>query len=306
MRRVMDPLRRMGASFREMSGDGLPVEIRGGKLRAIDYRSEISSAQLKSAVLFAGLVARVQVRVTEPILSRDHTERMLRALGVPVESTGTTVSLAPVDDVPSFEVQIPGDPSSGAFLIAAALLAGRGECELRRVAINPTRTGFLEVLKRMGATIEIRNVSQTLGEPVGDLVVRRSELSGATVRASEVPSLIDEIPVLAVLASAAAGSTTFRGVGELRVKESDRLGLLASNLRSVGARCDVSGDSLHIEGSVTSPAGFVVTGLDHRMAMAFAVLGRMPGASIRLSENRSPRISYPSFFEHLERVAPNG
>ncbi len=306
MRRVMDPLRQMGASFSESAGDGLPVEVRGGKLRAIDYRTEIASAQVKSAVLLAGLVARVPVRLTEPLLSRDHTERMLRALGVSVVSSDTTVDLTPVNEIPGFSVRVPGDPSSAAFLVAAALLAGRGACELRQVAINPTRTGYLEVLKRMGASIEVRGVSQSLGEPVGDLVVHRARLSGTTVEAHEVPALIDEIPVLAVVAGMAAGTTTFKGVSELRVKESDRLGLLARNLTAVGVPCVVTGDSLRVEGRSQPPRGFVETGRDHRMAMAFAIMDRVAGASVRLSEEESPRVSYPAFFEDLNRVVSSG
>ena len=306
MRRVMDPLRQMGASFSESAEDGLPVEVRGGKLRAIDYRTEIASAQVKSAVLLAGLVARVPVRLTEPLLSRDHTERMLRALGVPVVSSEATVDMTPVNDIPGFSVRVPGDPSSAAFLVAAVLLAGRGALELRQVAINPTRTGYLEVLKRMGASIEVRGVSQSLGEPVGDLVVHRARLNGTTVEAHEVPALIDEIPVLAVVAGMAAGTTTFNGVAELRVKESDRLGLLARNLTAVGVSCVVTGDSLRVEGRSQPPRGFVETGRDHRMAMAFAIMDRVAGASVRLSERESPRVSYPAFFDDLNRVIASG
>ena len=306
MRRIVKPLRQMGASFTEPPTDGLPIEVRGGALRPIEYRSEVASAQLKSAVLLAGLVARVRVRLSEPLLSRDHTERMLRALGVPVESNGTTASLTPVESIPGFRMDVPGDPSAAAFLVAAALLAGREECVLRHVAVNPTRTGFLAVLKRMGARIAVHDGGESLGEPVGDLVVGRGTLRGTTVTAEEVPALIDEIPVLAVLAAAAAGVTTFHGVSELRVKETDRLGLLAANLRVVGVQCEADEDSLTVEGTAAPPKGAVETGLDHRMAMAFAVLGRVPGAAIRLSEYDSPGVSYPGFFDDLDRVAPAG
>lgn len=302
MRRVTRPLQQMGASITEFAGDGLPLEIRGGPLQPIDYVSDTASAQVKSAILFAGLVGGVVVSVTEPVRSRDHTERMLRALGAAVEVRETTVRLTPVDSISPFTATVPGDPSSAAFLIAAALLVGRREMTLREIAINPTRIGFIRVLRRMGADIEVREVSEFLGEPVGDVIVRGSTLSSTEVHADEVPSLIDEIPVLAVVASAASGTTTFHGVSELRVKESDRLTLLAANLDSVGADCRVAGDVLHVDGLSRPPRGAVQTGFDHRMAMAFAVMSRMPGASLRLSECESPRISYPGFFRDLELV----
>ena len=306
MRRVTEPLRRMGASFTELAGDGLPVEVRGGPVRSIEYVSTTASAQVKSAILFAGLVGGVEVSVTEPVRSRDHTERMLQALGVEIETENTTVRMRPAHSLPRFTGRVPGDPSAAAFLITAALLAGRSEFTLRDMAVNPMRIGFVNALRRMGADITIREVSEFLGEPVGEVVVRASELSGTEVEPDEVPSLIDEIPVLAALASVCRGTTTFRGVSELRVKESDRLALLASNLVAIGANCRVTGDILEVEGMSRPPSGRIETGNDHRMAMAFAVLDSMPGASIRLSERRSPHVSYPTFFADLDRVATRG
>jgi 3-phosphoshikimate 1-carboxyvinyltransferase len=306
MRRVTNPLKKMGGTIIELAGDGLPVEVRGAPLESLEYESDTASAQVKSAILFAGLVAGVPVAVTEPFLSRDHTERMLRALGVDVFANETTITLTPVESIPSFDATIPGDPSSGAFAIAAALLAGTGEVTLRNMLVNPTRLGFVRVLRRMGADIEVREFSESLGEPVGEVVVRESRLSGTEVKAHEVPSLIDEIPVLAVLATAATGKTTFKGVSELKVKESDRLILLAANLAAVGAECRVVGDTLHVCGMSKPPRGAVETGFDHRMAMAFAVLDRMPGASVALSEVRSPRVSYPGFFRDLDRLTTRG
>jgi 3-phosphoshikimate 1-carboxyvinyltransferase len=306
MRRVTHPLQQMGATFVELGGDGLPLEVRGGALRSIDYATETASAQVKSAILFAGLVAGVAVSVTEPFLSRDHTERMLRALGASVIVDDTTVRFKPVDEIPSFDATIPGDPSSAAFLVAAALLAGTGEVTLRNMLVNPTRLGFVQVLRRMGADIEIREFSECLGEPVGEVLVRASDLWGTEVHAHEVPSLIDEIPVLAVVATAAAGQTTFKGVSELRVKESDRLNLLAANLTSVGAECRAEDETLQVSGMSKPPRGAVETGFDHRMAMAFAVMGRMRGGSVELSEDRSPQVSYPGFFKDLDRVVTRG
>jgi 3-phosphoshikimate 1-carboxyvinyltransferase len=306
MRRVTTPLERMGASFRELAGDGLPLEVCGGRLHAIEVATEVASAQVKSAILLAGLVAGVEVAVTEPLRSRDHTERMLQALEVEVDVQGTTVRLRPVDAIPSFEARVPGDPSSAAFLIAAALLAGRGEVTLGEVALNPTRTGFLEVLRRMGAEVRVKEASRFLGEPVGEITVTGADLRGADVAPDEVPSLIDEIPVLAVLAGASAGTTTFRGVSELRRKESDRLHLLARNLQAVGVEARATEDTLRVIGASRPPRGRVDTGVDHRMAMAFAALGRMPGAAVRLSERESPDVSYPHFFRDLEWAAPRG
>ena len=186
--------------------------------------------------------------------------------------------------------------------VGAAVLAEDGELLVRDVGVNPTRIGFLRVLERMGATVRVTEVRPVAGEPVGDLLVRPAELHGVEVTAAEIPSLIDEIPLLAVLASRARGETVFRAVGELRVKESDRLGLLAANLRAVGTRAAVNGEDLVVQGSPPPPVGRVETAGDHRLAMAFAVLATVPRARVRLSERASVAVSYPAFFEDLERI----
>ena len=306
MRRVTTPLARMGASFVELAGDGLPVQVEGRRLKTMVYEPEVASAQVKSAILLAALVAGVEVTVREPLATRDHSERMLRSLGVPVACEGPAVTLSPVESLEPFSMRVPGDPSSAAFLAAATLLAGRDEIHLLRVGVNPTRMGFFDTIQRMGADVEIGEITHCMGEPVADVVVRASRLVGTMVPRSDVPSLIDEIPMLAAVASMAEGSTTFQGVAELRVKESDRLALLTANLAAVGKHCVVDGDTLTVEGSPRAPAGAVETGLDHRMAMTFAVMGRIPGASVRLSETGSPEISYPGFFAALDKVAPHG
>jgi 3-phosphoshikimate 1-carboxyvinyltransferase len=306
MRRVTDPLTRMGARVEEHGGDGLPLTIHGGALNGIQFESPVASAQVKSAVLLAALTGRVTVTVTEPARSRDHMERLLRFLGLPIDVTGTTVRLEGQgfrpSDVPPLDLEVPGDPSSSAFLVAAALLAEGGELKLERVGVNPTRTGYLRVLARMDAAVHREAVGEVAGEPMADLVVGPADLRGTDVSAEDIPSLIDEIPVLAVLASRSHGETRFRSVGELRVKESDRLSLLAANLRAVGARAEVQGDDLVVEGRRNPPRGRVETAGDHRIAMAFAVLGTVPGAAVALSERRSVQISYPSFFADLERI----
>jgi len=310
MRRVTVPLREMGARIDEGPHDGLPLEIRGGRLGPLDWTLPVATAQVKSALLLAGLVGGVAVSVREPVRSRDHTERMLRALGVPLTQRGTTAAIAAVpgwlDGCPPLDWTVAGDVSSAAFLVAAGLLADAGDLRIADVGLNPTRTGFLSVLARMGATVDREAVRDQCGEPVGDLIVRPAALHGTEVGASEIPSLIDEVPILAVLASRADGETVFREVGELRVKESDRLGLLAQNLRAVGGVAEVSGSDLRVRGTDRPPRGRVDTARDHRLAMAFAVLGRLPGAEVELSEDASMAVSYPGFLDDLERIAAHG
>jgi 3-phosphoshikimate 1-carboxyvinyltransferase len=306
MRRVTEPLTRMGAHVLEERGDGLPIRIRGGRLVPLDWTLPVASAQLKSALLLAGLAAGVRVTVREPAKSRDHTERLLRGLGAPLHEDGLSVTLEPTPDwlrrLPGLDITIPADPSSAAFLVAAALLAEGGDLRVRDVGVNPTRIGFLKVLARMGAAVRIEGARVESGEPVADLRVSPADLSGVDVPGAEIPSLVDEVPVLAVLASRAAGESVFRSVGELRVKESDRLALLAANLRAVGAGAEVQGDDLHVRGTAAPPAGSVDTAGDHRLAMAFAVLGTLPGARVRLSERASAAVSYPGFFDDLARI----
>lgn len=306
MRRVTGPLRQMGATFVEENGDGLPIVVTGGPLRALAYASPTASAQVKGSLLLAGLVGGVPVSVTEPGPSRDHSERMLTALGVPVLVDGPQVRIEPVTRLPAFSTVIPGDPSSAAFLALAASLAEDGKLVIEDVGINPTRTGFLSVLRRMGANVEVTGRGERLGEPVGDLVVRPSPLAGTVVQEMEVPTLIDEVPILAVAASRAQGETVFHGVAELRVKESDRLHLLATNLRRIGVEAEATADTLVVRGSDRPPRGRVETAGDHRLAMAFAVLGQLPGAAVELSECRSPLVSYPGFFQALDAVIRRG
>ena len=304
MRRVTEPLKQMGADIEE-GGDSLPLTIRGGKLHGLTYTSPVASAQVKSAILLAGLTGRVPVTIREPYRSRDHTERLFAYLGLSIrERDGATVFEPPVRPSahPPIALSVPGDPSSAAFLVAAAILAGSGELTIENVGVNPTRTGFIVVLERMGAHVERVNLRDEGGEPVADLLVRPAGLRGTEVTAAEIPTLVDEVPVLAVLASRAKGETVFREVGELRVKESNRLELIAANLRAVGVQAEARGNDLHVEGTDKPPRGKVDTAKDHRLAMAFAVLGTVDAADVKLSEKKSVAISYPSFFEDLDRV----
>jgi 3-phosphoshikimate 1-carboxyvinyltransferase len=302
MRRVTIPLAQMGARFEELHGDGLPIVVHGGPLTPLRYDLPVAAAQVKSALLLAGLVGRVSVRLTEPAPSRDHTERMLQALGVPLERTSSALMLTPLDGFSAFRLRVPGDISSAAFLVGAALLGRRDPVVIREVGVNPTRAGVLHVLERMGAKVDQEPRETVLGEPLADLIVHPSPLRACEVAAQEVPSLIDEIPMLAVLASRAEGQSVFRGVAELRVKESNRLELMARNLRAVGVSADANADTLWVKGGEAPPAGRVDTAGDHRLAMAFAVLGTVAGARIRLSETASVGVSYPGFFDDLRRV----
>jgi 3-phosphoshikimate 1-carboxyvinyltransferase len=267
--------------------------IRGGALRPISWQSPIPSAQVKSAILLAGLSAGVPVEVTEPVPSRDHTERMFRAVGLRVSSRGTTVEFEPGATVPPSVWHVPGDPSSAAFLVAAALLGRRGAVAIRGVGVNPTRTGFLAAVSDMGGTIAREGEMEVGGEPVADLVAAPSALSAITVEAESVPAMIDEIPMLACLAARAEGTSVFHGLGELRVKESDRLALLVENLTAIGGTATTEGDTLFVTGSDRRYQGRVRTAGDHRIAMAFAVLDTHKG--LRIDAPASADVSFPGF-----------
>jgi len=245
----------------------------------------------------------VPVEVREPAgKSRDHTERLLRSMGYPVEEEAGWIRFRPEGRLEPFDLEVPGDPSSAAFLVGLAVLAGGGELRLEGVGVNPTRIGFLAVLERMGGRVTLDGRHERSGEPVADLVAAPSQLRGTEVVADEIPGLIDEIPMLAVLASRASGTTTFREVGELRVKESDRLALIAQNLTAVGARAVAREDTLIVEGTGIAPRGAVRTEGDHRIAMAFAVLGRLPGAEVRIDDVACADVSFPGFVECLDRA----
>ncbi|MBA3444943.1 MAG: 3-phosphoshikimate 1-carboxyvinyltransferase [Gemmatimonadales bacterium] len=307
MRRVTVPLATMGAQFTEQQGDGLPLTVRGGRLQPLRYDMPVSSAQIKSALLLAGMAGEVGVSLREPKgRSRDHTERLLQAFGFGVTERDGWIHFTPGGRLEPFDIQVPGDPSSAAFLVGAATMAQSGELRVSGVGVNSTRTGFLDVLGRMGARVEIEEPATHFGEPVGDLIVRPAALWGTEVTAGEIPGLIDEIPLLAILASRAVGTTTFRQVGELRVKESDRLGLIAENLRAVGAGAEVVGDDLVIEGTDRLPRGKVRTAADHRLAMAFAVLGTVTGARISIDDMACAAVSFPGFTETLREIRGSG
>ena len=308
MRRITEPLARMGARFRELdAADRLPIEVSGGALASIDYTSPKASGQIKSAVLLAGLGAGVPVSVTEPVLSRDHTERMMAALGAPVRSEqvdgGMRASLGAWDGpIPPLDLRVPGDPSSAAFITALALLASAGELRIPGVLANPTRTGFFAIVRRMKGLVEWERGRAVAGEPVSDLIVRPSKLRGVDVGADQIPAAIDEVPILAALAARAEGETRITGAGELRVKESDRITAVVTALRAIGAEAEELGDGLVVRGGDHPLRGRVTTHGDHRIAMAFGVLAALPGNEIEIDDRDCAAVSYPGFWDVLRTL----
>ena len=304
MRRIARPLEAMGAQV-TLTGDALPMTVRGGALRSIDWVNEKSSAQVKSAILLAGIVGGVAATVREPEPSRDHSERMLRAAGVSVV-TGEdgAVTIAPTASLRAIDIEVPGDPSSAAFFAALAVLAAHGELHLRGVGLNPTRTGFYAALRRMGAGIRFEDARDQGGEPVGTIVASASagELRATTAQGAEIPSMIDELPLLACVAARASGTTEIRGAAELRVKESDRIAAVVANLRTLGAEAEELPDGLRVTGSDRPLRGRAITHGDHRLAMAFGILGAVPGNSITVDDPGCAIVSFPGFWELLGRV----
>ncbi len=308
MRRVTAPLSKMGAIFREMGEpDRLPLELTGGSLVSLDYDSPVASAQVKSALLLAGLVGGVSVVLSEPHRSRDHTERMLGMCGVGVDShqEGDVWRIElrdPPERIAPLDLEVPGDFSSATFLLALAILGGvEGGLEIDRVGMNPTRRGLLQVLGRMGANVGADPFEEEDGkEPLSSLRGLPSKLVGTNVGADEVPGMIDEFPVLAILAARAEGVTRITGAGELRLKESDRIQVLAENLRAVGVRAEELSDGLEIEGGDHPLAGRVSSHHDHRIAMAFGVLGALPGNHIEIDGADVADVSFPGFEDLLE------
>ena len=304
MRRVSRPLEAMGAHIHLSAGDRLPMRIDGAPLSPIRWTSETASAQVKSAILLAGLVAGVEVTVEEPSPSRDHTERFLRALGASLRVDGSSVTLAPVTrDLSSFDLTVPGDPSSAAFFAALASLADDGSLSLLNVLHSPTRDGFFRTLEAMGGGVARSAPTNTdSGETVTTYEVTPAKLRSVQVGAGEVPSMIDELPLLACLAAHAQGETVISGAEELRVKESDRIAATVANLRQVGVQAEERPDGMVVVGSDAPLKGRVVTHGDHRIAMAFGILGRRRGNAIEVDDPDCVAVSFPSFWRTLDEV----
>ncbi len=302
MKRIAEPLTYMGAQVEFEHGDGLPMTVRGVDLRSIDWDTGGSSAQVKSAILLAGLISAVEVRITEKARSRDHTERMLRAMGVDAESDGNQVCLRPIARLNPIEVNIPADPSSAAFFVALGALASEGQLTLTEVCLNPTRTGFIDALIRMGASVDRHQTVSSGGEEIGSLRVSPARLKNLRISEAEVPALIDELPLLACVAAAAGVDLEISGAAELRVKESDRISAVVHNLRTVGADAEELPDGLRVHASRRPMSGAVDPRGDHRIAMAFGILSAASGNRITVTNPECVAVSYPRFWEDLRRV----
>lgn len=299
MKRIMTPLQSMGADIVSIKGNGCaPLRITGKPLQAVHYQSPVASAQVKSCVLLAGMYADGITRVTEPVLSRNHTEIMLNYLGARVTSQGTTASIEPEPVLKAREIQVPGDISSAAYFIAAGLLTPNSQILLRNVGINPTRDGILKVCRAMGADITLLNVNEE-GEPVADLLIRSSQLHGTTVEGSIIPTLIDEIPMIAVMAAFAEGTTVIRDAAELKVKESDRIAVVTEGLRRMGADIQPTEDGMIIHGGKPLQGDKINSYLDHRIAMSFAVAGTICDGTMEIVGGDCVNISYPEFYKDL-------
>ena len=319
MGRVTGPLAATGAVFQGREGGRLPLAIQGARHPLpLDYTLPVASAQVKSACLLAGLCAPGITRVVEPEATRDHSENMLRHFGATVrvaphgvrgpgaaEGHGRVIELDGQPELAAAPVQVPGDPSSAAFFVVAALLVPGSRLVIEGVGLNPLRTGLFDTLREMGATLAIENPRHEGGEPVGDLVAEATELRGVDVPASRAPSMIDEYPVLAVAAACARGPSRFRGLGELRVKESDRLAGTAALLEAAGVRCAVEGDDLFVEGQGGPPpgGGLVATQMDHRLAMAGLVLGLASRQGMRVDDAAFIATSFPDFIPLMNMAA---
>ena len=307
MKRIMIPLRAMGADITSVSGnDCAPLSVHGKQLYGIHFNSPIASAQVKSAVLLAGLYASGQTTVTEPALSRDHTERMLRSFGAKV-LTGNfedrpSVTVTETQNLYGTEISVPGDISSAAFFLVGASIVPGSEVVLRNVGINPTRDGVISALRAMGAKIEVLEVRNEDSEPAADLLVRYAPLHGTEIGGALIPRLIDELPVLAAAAAVAEGRTVIRDAAELKVKESNRIRTMAEGLNRLGAKVEETEDGLIIDGGAALHGGAVESYSDHRIAMSFAILSLVTDGEVRISDPDCVNISAPTFYEDLKSL----
>lgn len=299
MNRIITPLTMMGADIKSLRGNGCaPLLITGNPLKGIHYSSPVSSAQVKSCILLAGLYADEKTSVTEPVLSRNHTEIMLNYLGAKISAEGTTCSILPEPTLKAREILVPGDISSAAYFIAAGILTPGSEILLKNVGINPTRDGMLRVCRAMGADITLLNENKE-GEPTADLLVRSGSLQGTVIEGEIIPTLIDELPMIAVMAAFAKGTTIIRDAKELRVKESDRIQVMVENLRRMGADIEGTEDGMIIHGGVPLHGAVIDPHLDHRVAMSFAVAGTICDGPLTILNGDCVNISYPNFYQDL-------
>lgn len=303
MKRIMEPLSLMGAQIESLKGNGCaPLRIQGAPLHGIHYTSKVASAQVKSCILLAGLYADSPTSVTEPYLSRNHSEIMLKHFGASIESKETTATILPDPRLYAQEITVPGDISSAAYFITAGLIVPNSEILIQNVGINPTRDGLLRVCRDMGADITLLNERSGSGEPTADLLVRYSSLKGTTVGGAVIPTLIDELPVVAALACFAEGTTVIKDAQELKVKESNRIDVMVQNLSAMGAHITATEDGMIIEGGYPLHGALIDSKLDHRIAMTFAVTALASDKETEIQGADCVRISYPEFYEDLKKL----
>ena len=304
MKRVVEPLAQMGAKiFGRENGNKAPLAIIGSKLKGITYNSPVASAQVKSAILLAGLYADGGTTVTEPTISRDHTERMLKYFGVKIEQKATSVSISSGQKLLGKEIVVPGDISSAAFFMVAALITDGSELLIKNVGINPARTGIIDILKKMGGQLDILDKREVTGEPVGDILVKSSRLKGIEIKGEIIPRAIDELPIAAVAAAFAEGTTTIKDAKELKVKETDRIESMTSELRRIGVKVTPLPDGMTIEGGKRPMGNDSCNSWgDHRVAMSMIVAGLSSGKGITISNTDCIDTSFPGFMELLESV----
>jgi 3-phosphoshikimate 1-carboxyvinyltransferase len=305
MRRVIEPLRRMGAEIHGREDDTLaPLVIRGGRLRGIDYRLPVPSAQVKCAIILAALFAKGESLIEEPELSRDHSEHLLKTMGARLESEGAQLKVEPLEGpLAPLSFRVPGDISSAAFWLVAAAIHPRARVTVTGCGLNPTRTGVIDALRRMGAQITVANERLEAGEPVGDVMAESSVLKGIEISGALIPRLIDEIPALAVAACVAGGTTVIRDAAELRVKESDRIATAARELKRLGADVEERPDGMIIRGGRQLKGTEVSSHGDHRLAMSLAVAGLTAKGETVVADAEAVAISYPAFWRELERLS---
>lgn len=303
MKRVTDPLREMNAKIdgRE-AGQYTPLSIRGGSIKGICYDSPVASAQVKSAILLAGLQGEGVTSVTEPLQSRDHTERMLRAFGCEVKVEGRTVSLQGGQTLVATDIEVPGDISSAAFFLVAGAIVPNSKLILKNVGLNPTRTGILDVLSEMGANITIHNVRNEEFEPCGDITIETSKLRGIEIGGSLIPRLIDEIPIIALLATQATGTTVIKDAEELKVKETNRIDTVVNELRKLGAQMEATKDGMIIYGNQKLQGNIVDSHGDHRIGMMLAIASCLAEGEVEIEQSEAVAVSYPNFFDQLETL----
>ena len=303
MKRVSQPLSMMGATVEFLTEDGhLPMKIVGGSLKKIEYDMPVASAQVKSAILLAGLTGQVNVTVTEQTKSRDHTERMLEAYGVHITDENGTITLKENQVLHAKNIKVPGDFSSAAYWIAAAVITPGSELTIERVGLNPTRIGFLNVLKRMGASIEVIQKPNMMNEPVGTIIAKHSTLKATTLKEEEIPTLIDEIPILALGASQAKGISRFHHLRELRFKETDRIQATVQGLAALGVSIKAEEDGMIVQGQSRLHGGMVKTFHDHRIAMTAMIASLITNDAVTIDDYDCVKISYPNFFEQFNQL----